>query len=110
MTGPTKDSGAQPVSIPREQITDEVCPKCGSDEIVGGSVETGGGIAVQETSCGVCDCRWKNVYDFAAVYLIDEDIVIEIGPVGVALMPDAEPEPCVEPNAEQVTQRQGRGR
>ena len=78
MNEPTKNSGVQSVNIPLEQITDGVCPKCGSDEIAGEFVETGGGIAVQEISCGVCDCRWKNVYDFAAVYLIDEDLVIAI--------------------------------
>ena len=68
----------QPALIPRDEITDNVCPKCGSDEIAGGFVETGDCIAWQKMACGACDCRWKNIYDFAAVYLIDEDLVIDL--------------------------------
>ena len=70
-----------PTHIPVEDMSDTTCPKCGTGEIQGGFVETGDGIASQELSCDVCDERWKNVYDFSAVYLIDageDGVVIEI--------------------------------
>ena len=75
----------QPVLIPREKITDNVCPKCGTWEITGEFVETGGGIAVQGMSCDVCDFRWKNIYDFAAIHLINEDLVIDMSPEAAPL-------------------------
>lgn len=67
--------------IPVEDITDSTCPKCGSDDVVGDFIETGDGVAIQELYCTPCGCRWKNIYDFAAVYLIDEGedgLVIDI--------------------------------
>lgn len=81
MTAIFTDKSETPNHIPVEDMTDTTCPKCWSSEITGGFVETGDGIASQELSCDVCDERWKNVYDFSAVYLIDEGddgLVIEI--------------------------------
>ncbi len=81
MTAISSDESAGSSHIPVEDMTDTTCPKCGSSEITGRFVETGDGIASQELSCDVCDERWKNVYDFSAVYLIDEGddgVVIEI--------------------------------
>ncbi len=81
MTAIITDNSETPNHIPVEDMTDTTCPKCGSSEIAGGFVETGDGIASQELCCNVCKDRWKNVYDYSAVYLIDEcddGLVIEI--------------------------------
>jgi hypothetical protein len=40
----------------------ERCPHCGSDEIEGHEIETGGGSATQEMSCSVCDATWNDLY------------------------------------------------
>ena len=57
--------------IPVEEMNDSTCPKCGSSEVTGAFTETGDGIASQAVTCDVCGERWKNVYDFSAVYLVD---------------------------------------
>lgn len=69
-----EDVAESATHIPVEDMTDSTCPRCGSDEVDGGFVETGGGSAVQTLSCNACDECWKNVYDFSAVYLIDEGV------------------------------------
>jgi formate dehydrogenase maturation protein FdhE len=74
----TPNTTPEVAHIPTDEMTDNNCPKCGSSEITGGFVETGDGIAVQKVSCDVCDAVWRNIYDFAAVELLDEDVVIEI--------------------------------
>jgi len=81
ITTVSSDNSAGRIHIPVEEMTDSRCPKCGSFEVTGDFVETGDGIASQEVSCGECGERWKNVYDFSVVYLIDEGLdglVIEI--------------------------------
>ena len=81
MTANFSDKSSSRKHIPVEEMTDATCPKCGSSEITGGFVETGDDIASQELSCDVCYERCKNIYDFSAVYLIDEGddgVVIEI--------------------------------
>lgn len=68
-------SGDQRASrIPIDEMTDSNCPKCGSHKVEGGFTETGHDGAVQEMSCNTCNARWKNIYDFSAVYLIDEGV------------------------------------
>ena len=66
--------------LPVEQITDDTCPRCGSDQVEGDCVETGENTAQQGMSCLGCNARWTNVYDFVAVYFddVDEDEVIEV--------------------------------
>jgi formate dehydrogenase maturation protein FdhE len=38
------------------------CPVCGSEEIEGGFVTTGGGEASQGMRCLRCDTRWTDIY------------------------------------------------
>lgn len=72
------DEGASSTHIPVEDMTDNICPKCGSDDITVGFVETGDGVAIQKLSCNACDAIWRNVYDLSVVELLDDDVVIEI--------------------------------
>jgi hypothetical protein len=38
------------------------CPVCGSEEIEGGFVRTGGGEGSQGMRCLECDARWTDIY------------------------------------------------
>lgn len=85
MTDVFSDETASSTHIPVEEMTDRTCPKCGSTKIM--SVDrcfTGDGLACQPFACMACKAEWQNLYDFSAVYLIDEDdendegIVIDI--------------------------------
>jgi transcription elongation factor Elf1 len=38
------------------------CPYCGSEDIVGESVEIDGGTATQEVDCSACQREWQDVY------------------------------------------------
>lgn len=95
MTGLTKKLEVQPAQL-THYYANHMCPKCSSTDITGGFVEIGEDCAVQEVSCSGCHSKWKNVYDFAAVFLIDEDIVIEVGPDGTAVAPETKSEPVEE--------------
>ena len=48
-----------------------ICPCCGSDELVGDSVEIGGGEAWQEVSCSGCDAVWNDLYKLTGYDLLD---------------------------------------
>lgn len=81
MTAIFTDNSGTTNHIPVEDMTDITCPKCGTNKVEGQFVETGDGVAIQQVRCSECDVRWENVYDFSAVYLIDEGedgLLIEI--------------------------------
>ena len=72
-----RNAGAR---IPTSQLSDSICPRCGSEEISRGFVGTGDNTAIQSVACRACGAEWRNVYDFAAVTL--DDAVIEVGKGG----------------------------
>ncbi len=47
------------------------CPFCGSEDIGGDDVTTGGGEAPQEMSCLECNARWNDVYDLVGIEVIE---------------------------------------
>ena len=63
--------------IPASELSDSICPSCGSEEISRGFVGTGDNTAIQSVTCRACGAEWRNVYDFAAVTL--DGGVIEAG-------------------------------
>lgn len=78
MTTSSNNESSSSTHIPVEKMMDNICPKCGSDEITGGFVETGDGVAIQKLSCNVCNAIWRNIYDLSAVELVEDNVVIEI--------------------------------
>jgi transcription elongation factor Elf1 len=43
------------------------CPKCGSSDIVGDSVEIDAGGAWQSVSCSECEAEWVDIYKLTDV-------------------------------------------
>ena len=60
--------------IPASELSDGICPRCGSEEISRGFVGTGDNAAIQSVACRACGAEWRNVYDFAAV-MLDGDVI-----------------------------------
>ena len=46
-------------------VEGESCPNCGSPDIEGGSIDTGGGRAKQEMFCLACESSWVDRYVLA---------------------------------------------
>jgi hypothetical protein len=44
-----------------------VCPFCGSDEVEGDSINTGGGEATQEMACNDCNATWLDHYTLTGI-------------------------------------------
>ena len=55
-----KDTTAKP----ERQVRDDVCPRCGSDDLDGDFVSSGGDSAIQEMFCPNCSETWENHYSF----------------------------------------------
>ena len=56
------------------------CPVCGSEEIEGEFVTTGGGEASQEMRCLTCDARWTDIYTLNFVSIDCEAACKGVGP------------------------------
>lgn len=47
------------------------CPFCGSEDMGGDSVSTGGGEASQEMSCPECGAQWNDCYDLVGIEITE---------------------------------------
>ena len=47
-----------------QQLRDDYCPRCGSDDLEGDFVSSGGDSAIQDMSCRNCSASWENHYSF----------------------------------------------
>ena len=56
------------------------CPHCGSEQIVGGSIEIDAGRAYQEITCQACEASWVDGYTLASVMLraVGPDVVEDL--------------------------------
>lgn len=59
-----KDGSAGEGDSPKDLVRDDICPRCGSDDLDGDFVSRGGDSAVQEMYCRNCDETWENHYSF----------------------------------------------
>ncbi len=50
-----------------ENKRETFCPSCGSKEIEGSSVTTGGGGASQEMGCNSCELEWMDHYTIETI-------------------------------------------
>lgn len=50
------------------------CPYCGSEDIVGDSIQVEGGTAWQKITCNGCDEQWQDTYVLAGVFRQERDL------------------------------------
>ena len=66
-------SGSEVVHVKEGELSDHLCPKCGSDIITGDSVNVSEGTATLELSCLRCRAEWQAIFVFEGVYLTNDD-------------------------------------
>lgn len=55
-----------------------MCPFCGSEDIVGDSIEVDGNCTWQEVKCSICDAEWRDVYTLSIMEVISGPTVEEL--------------------------------
>lgn len=56
----------------------EVCPSCGSDQIVGHSYDQAGDTLTQHMTCIDCDNEWYNHFKYDRTTSIEQQLELEV--------------------------------